>query len=357
VAELSVAEDRKTPGDIESRMIRLWRSLLGRPDIDAVDDFFDLGGHSLLAARLIAGISKEFGTTLDFATLFHAPTVRALAELVGGEKNVAADSPVLPVQPEGRLAPVFGIDHTWIYDHLASQLGPERPFFAVQTRYSSMDGTERSLQHIAAEQVRSIRRQQPRGPYVLLGLCAAGVLAFEIAQQLQDQGEDVPLLIMIDTWSPGYLARQSPAKRKLADLSYRWQILLSDFRRGAERGMLSMLTFGLARLRGYAVKRMRGALPKRAAMQESGEELDPIVLLRAATRSATQRPFTGRICLFHRDTMPSGRFLDPQLGWGDFAAGVIETHRLPGDHFSMFRDPGVTKMAEIINRALQAEQV
>jgi len=350
--------------DVEERLLRIWNALLGLTDITVTDDFFDLGGHSLLAARLLTGIFKEFGKQIDFATLFHAPTVQKLAELLVREEDLAHDSQVVQVQPEGRLAPVFGIDHTWIYDNLARELGSDRPFFAIQaiqTIAEERDGTTlpdtRTLQQMAAEHIRIIRRQQPRGPYVLLGLCMAGVLAYEIAQQLQDQGEEVPLLVLIDTWSPGYLARQSQSSARLADLSYRWQILMSDFRRGSDHRLSSMLGFAVTRLRQFISKRTRGRMTRRVAMLDNGPDLDPIVLLNAAARTAAQRPFTGRICLFYRDTMPSGRFLDPQLGWGDFAAGGIEIHPLPGDHFSMFRDPGVTTMARIVDGILAAQNV
>lgn len=365
VEALSMPDEQRLPDqDAEGRLIALWSSLLGRTGIGVTDDFFDLGGHSLLAARLLAGISREFGKQIDFATLFRAPTIRELAALMVRDADVVSESGVVQVQPAGRLAPVFAIDHTWIYDNLARKLGSDRPFFALHATHTSNrivaageTASPYRLQTMAAEQIRIIRQQQPRGPYILLGLCMAGVLAYEIAQQLQDQGEQVPLLVMIDTWSPGYLSHQSRASALLADWSYRWQIVISDFRRDTDHGLRDKLAFGATRLREFITKRLRGSSKQRVVMLDNGGDVDPIELLNAAARTAKQRPFTGRICLLHRDTMPSGRFLDPQLGWGAFAAGGIETHPLPGDHFSMFRDPGVTTMAEIIDRILKAEQV
>ncbi len=346
-------------GDVEARLLQIWSRLLGRTDITPTDDFFDLGGHSLLAARLLASITRDFARTINFATLFRGPTIRELAALIQRDETVTHESQLVKIQPAGRLAPVFAIDHTWIYDNLAQRLGPDRPFFALPAApaESSQDDASHTLQHMAADQIRILRRQQPHGPYVLLGLCTAGVLAYEIAQQLQDQGDQVPLLIMIDTWSPGYLARQSRMQARLADWSYRWQSLLSDFRRGTSHGLRNTLDFGITRLREFITKRMPGVIVKRVVMLDNGGDIDPIQLLDAAARVSTQRPFTGRICLFHRDTMPQGRFLDPQLGWKDFAAGGIETYALPGDHFSMFRDPGVTTMAETINHILEAARI
>ncbi|TLU70847.1 non-ribosomal peptide synthetase [Lichenicoccus roseus] len=341
---------------VEDRLIVLWSALLGRADIAPADDFFALGGHSLLAARLLAGIAREFGRKIDFATLFHAPTVRELSRLLVEDRDREDDGQIVAVHPAGTLPPVFAIDHTWIYDNLARQLGPDRPFFALPAKLGR-EGDTLTLQQMAADQIRIIRRQQPDGPYVLLGLCTAGVLAFEIAQQLQDQGEQVPLLVMIDTWSPGYLRRQPPAQARLADWSYRWQTLTTDFRRNNTGSFGSTLSFIGTRLQDFIGRRIGrlGRMVSRApVMLEHEGSVDRVALLNAAASTSTQRPFTGRICLFHRDTMPSGRFLDPQLGWDDLAAGGIEVHPLPGDHFSMFREPGVTTMARIVDDLLRA---
>ena len=346
---------RPVGAEIEDRLIALWSTLLGRSDIVPTDDFFALGGHSLLAARLLTGIAREFGRKIDFATLFHAPTIRELGRLLVGERGPDETGEIVAVQPEGALPPVFAIDHTWIYDNLARQLGPERPFFALPAKLGRADDGL-TLQQMAADQIRTIRRQQPAGPYILLGLCTAGVLAFEIAQQLQDQGEAVPLLVMIDTWSPGYLRRQPPMRARLADWSYRWQTLVSDFRRNDDGLLRTRTAFVLSHLHDFVGRRIGRVVARAPVMLEHQGSIDRVALLNAAARTATQRPFTGRICLFHRDSMPSGRYLDTQLGWGDLAAGGIEVHPLPGDHFSMFREPGVTTMATIVGGILNTQQ-
>ncbi|WP_428378012.1 condensation domain-containing protein [Lichenicoccus sp.] len=348
-------EGRPAGAAIEDRLIALWSALLGRTDIVPTDDFFALGGHSLLAARLLAGIAREFGRKIDFASLFHAPTIRELARLLVEERGPDEAGQIVTVQPDGALPPVFAIDHTWIYDNLGRQLGPERPFFALPATLGRA-GDGLTLQQMAADQIRTIRRQQPAGPYILLGLCTAGVLAFEIAQQLQDQGEAVPLLVMIDTWSPGYLQRQPPGRARLADWSYRWQTLVSDFRRNDDGVLQTRMAFVLSHLHDFVGRRLGRVVARAPVMLEHQGNIDRVALLDAAARTATQRPFTGRICLFHRESMPSGRYLDAQLGWGDLAAGGIEVHPLPGDHFSMFREPGVTTMATIVGGILDAER-
>jgi aspartate racemase len=71
-----------TPAEtpLQEGILRTWHDVLGRTDFGIDDNFFDLGGHSLLATRVISRLNQELHCNLSLATLFHAPTVRALAE-------------------------------------------------------------------------------------------------------------------------------------------------------------------------------------------------------------------------------------------------------------------------------------
>ncbi|GAC1631259.1 MAG: hypothetical protein NVS9B10_24510 [Nevskia sp.] len=60
------------------------------------------------------------------------------------------------------------------------------------------------------------------------------------------------------------------------------------------------------------------------------------------------RVFRGGITLFRSHAEPTGWWFDPQAGWGPFAARGVDLHMVDGDHFTMFRDPGVAQMAERI---------
>lgn len=78
--------------EMERRTSAIWESVLGVSPVGAHDNFFDLGGHSLLAAVLFAEIDRQLGVRLPMATLFGAPTVARLAEVLRSEADVALRS-------------------------------------------------------------------------------------------------------------------------------------------------------------------------------------------------------------------------------------------------------------------------
>jgi thioesterase domain-containing protein/acyl carrier protein len=199
------------PGDLdqpasllELELIRLWRRLFQREDIDRLDNFFELGGHSLMAARLTTEIDKLVGCKLPIAALFQSPTVEALIRRLTGENWAPRWSSLVPLQPLGDRPPLFLV-HGWGGDvygflDLAQLLAPDQPVYGMQA--VGLDG--RSARHttmesMAAYYVQEIRSFQPEGPYYLGGYSLGGLIAFEMAQQFHRLGQRVGLLVLLDT--------------------------------------------------------------------------------------------------------------------------------------------------------------
>jgi natural product biosynthesis luciferase-like monooxygenase protein len=79
--------------DLESKIVSLWQTLLGRATIGVDDNFFDLGGHSLLVVRAHRQLAQAIDVPVALTDLFRFPTVRSLAaHLAGGGKNEAVDA-------------------------------------------------------------------------------------------------------------------------------------------------------------------------------------------------------------------------------------------------------------------------
>jgi acyl carrier protein len=76
--------------DVEATLAHAWAELLGVERVGVEDDFFGLGGHSLLAVLAIARVHSDFGVQLPLHSLFLAPTVASLAQLVRDERVAAA---------------------------------------------------------------------------------------------------------------------------------------------------------------------------------------------------------------------------------------------------------------------------
>jgi thioesterase domain-containing protein len=348
------ASDRS--GDVQNRVAHIWHEILDVYPASGAANFFELGGHSLLAARMLARVEATFGKRIPLIKLLREPTLEGLVQLLQADEAALTDHQVITIQRHGARPPIFAINNTGLFFPLASRLGQDQPFIALQ-RYDPGAPEEikpRTFEEIAADYVRIIRKVRPKGPYMLIGLCVRGALAYEIAQQLVSEGENIALLIMIDTWAPGYLPRLPRLRRIFADLSFRMQVF---------RTQVAITGHGRnGRLR-YIARRVAEKLHLMRRPVEDDDWYHPHLV--HALRSYRPKPYTGRVLLLARKDQPKGRFLDADLGWSDLLIGWYRLELLPvvpnarpNDaetvlHLAMFREPGVDVMATHITRAME----
>ncbi|HEV2636492.1 MAG TPA: amino acid adenylation domain-containing protein [Actinocrinis sp.] len=213
----------------EQVLCELYADLLGLPSVGIDEGFFDLGGHSLLATRLISRVRETLGARLAIRTLFEAPTVAALAVRLGEQDERDAFDPVLPLRSGGDLPPLFCFHPAggfgWSYAGLLRHL-PGRPVYALQAdgltrpvdqeadgagRPAGRPGLPGSVDEVADAYLARIREIQPAGPYHLLGWSFGGLVAHTVAARLQDSGEEVGLLALLDSFPrPGAAGAASP---------------------------------------------------------------------------------------------------------------------------------------------------
>ncbi|MFJ8032148.1 amino acid adenylation domain-containing protein [Streptomyces sp. NPDC096032] len=191
----------------EEVMCQLFAEVLGLPHVSIDDDFFQLGGHSLLAARLIARVRTALGLELSMVSFFEAPTVAGLAERAGVDNGAAALETVLPLRTGGDLKPLFCIHPggglAWSYSSFLKYVPENMPVYGIQARgLLHPDDMPATVREMAATYVQEVRRIQPQGPYHFLGWSFGGVVAFEMATQLQAEGDETALLTMLDCY-PG----------------------------------------------------------------------------------------------------------------------------------------------------------
>jgi phthiocerol/phenolphthiocerol synthesis type-I polyketide synthase E len=202
--ELVTAPISKLEDDTSSQLTRIWQELLGVERVGLDQNYFDLGGDSVLAVRLFAQIEKVFKVKLPLATLFEAPTIHELAQVLRNEVPSSGWTPLVAIQPSGSRPPFFCIHgaggNVLIYRELSQHLGPDQPFYGLQSQ--GLDGASPPLTRIedmAALYLKAIRSQQPHGPYFIGGYCGGGLIAYEVAQRLEGAGEEVALLALLDT--------------------------------------------------------------------------------------------------------------------------------------------------------------
>ena len=200
VSQLRLGEGYVAPRNAEEEALALiWARILGLREVGVRDNFFGLGGHSLLAVRLCAEIEKGLGMQVPLATLYKAPTVEQLAKALSPEARVTLWSRLAPIHSSGDRPPFFLHHGTEI---LAQGSGGDQPFYLLEPH--GIDGRKapQTVEEMAADYLREIRAVQTDGPYYLGGYSLGGLVAYETAQQLKRQGQDVGLLLLLDPTLP-----------------------------------------------------------------------------------------------------------------------------------------------------------
>jgi amino acid adenylation domain-containing protein len=188
---------------LEHQLVTIWEALLTARPIGIRDDFFALGGHSLLALRMLAMLQDVSGRRLPLAALFDGATIEQLAARVEGAVFDEDEPPVVVLQGGGTGTPLAFVHGDvrgggWYCRRLAPMLGPN-PMFVLPTLRADGTNAPLTIEGMAAQHVRELRALQPRGPYRIGGFCAGGLIAYEMACQLRDAGEQVERLLIVES--------------------------------------------------------------------------------------------------------------------------------------------------------------
>ncbi len=350
-------------GEVETGLAEIWADVLKLDRVGAQDNFFELGGHSLLAVRLVARVAAAFGVKLRIGALFDAPTLREFAALIPRIDKAVDASDIVRIQPEGNKTPIIAIHNTLMYYKLAKRIGKDRPFFGIKL----FDEGERRplptgpMPAIAADYVRVIRAAQPHGPYILVGLCVAGVIAYEAARQLRQEGEQVPLVVMADTVRPGYEEGLPLGKRLYLRWAEHFHVLQHRINliRSGKLSIAKVLSFYTFVRRSWVLDLMAklGLIDPKEIGKDDWETWLFLRVLDAAQSNFQPFASTGDVVLLKSDEILAG-VVEADMGWTDLVKGRLLAHRIPGWHEEIFQnDEGVARIAEILRPLLDEVDV
>jgi FkbH-like protein len=356
------------PADgLQTQLCELWQDLLRIQSVGVNDDFFELGGHSLLAVRLFAEIEKLLGRKFPLVTLFQAPTIAQLSRVLSEDQG--AGSLLVPIQPNGDKPPLFlihgaGGDVLWGYANVAAHLPADQPVYGIRSPEGQGEQKEVHLEEMARAYVDVVRGRQPRGPYYLGGYCFGGNVAYEMARQLHMQGEQVDLVVLLDTapanagyesvpwWRPTFVWRFARNAR----------FWLSDF---AALNPLDRRRLVGRKIRA-AARRVRKRLgsdqgsPDRFNVEEvidprhfPEHELKLWQIHLEALIAHVERPYSGRVALLRTRGQPLFCSLEEDFCWRKLARGPFTLRCIPGSHENIFVDPNVGVLAAEMVKLLQ----
>ena len=307
-----------------------------------------------------------------------------------------------------------------VYRDLAYSLGLDQPVYGLQPRgLDGKYAPHNRIEEMAAHYLAQIRLIQPNGPYFLAGLSTGGNIAWEIAQRLHAQGEKVALLALFDSNAPGYYQLLPPLPRLFSVLNWVMfdflrrlsrlplKVVVKLTKLGIKQTSIKILErlgivkrvldedqkihkehvqrqtrFRLAKYKSnssninswekwlnslvifllkysshsYYANIFAGAMA-RNALSSLPEELQKVQQAnRQAHQAYVPQVYPGRVILFQASERPPGFYYDPQLGWGNLAAGGIEIYKIPGTHTSIMKSPVLAKKLKICLDKAQANQ-
>ena len=202
VKESPVLQDPKCK--VEVHLVNIWREILKLAEISTMDNFFDVGGNSFLGMQLMSKINKEMDASIPLVSLFQHPTIKDLASLIKKPEPKDKWKSAVLMSSKGDGAPFFCVHpvggNVLCYKELASCWSKDRPFYALQAQgLEKGQRPLRSIPSMAREYIKTIKEIQPKGPYLIGGWSFGGLVASEIVNQFEQDGDEVSLLVLIDT--------------------------------------------------------------------------------------------------------------------------------------------------------------
>ncbi|MEC4812139.1 MAG: amino acid adenylation domain-containing protein [Scytonema sp. PMC 1069.18] len=354
-----------SPDTPEEKMLaEIWKKVLGLERIGVDDSFFELGGHSLLAVRLITDIEQHFGKNLSLATLFQASTIKQQALLLSQPTYSQSWSPLVAIQPqEGCRPPLFfvpGVGGSPIcFLELARRLGNKQPFYGLQAR--GLDGDLSPLttvEEVASEYVNAIKTLQLQGPYLLGGHSFGAIVAFEIAQQLQRQGQSVALLALLDIKAP--IPKSKNYSQKLHWNELQWLIetathlerLLGKKLEIYEKALQSLAPEAQLNYLKQELERVNLLSPDSKIARVRGIVQTVKAQELALLHYVPQEVHQGSIKLFRThetEYNQLGKLKDmpkeDTWGWKQLSTETVDVYPVPGNHYTMLNEPYVQVLA------------
>ncbi|MBH8561405.1 hypothetical protein I8748_04295 [Nostoc sp. CENA67] len=373
--------NHRTAGELYSRVITYIQQQvaitldLNVSQLDLKMPLQDLGFSSLMALELKNQVKTDWDVDIPLVKLIERPSVVELAKFVsdrlsGIVANSTLPSCIVPLQLEGTNPPFFCLPPlagvSFPYYELACLLGKKRPFYALHSL--GIDKSERPLtriEDIARYNIEAIRLVQRQGPYYIGGWSLGAIVAFEMARQLHQQGQQVAKVILIDT--------APPTANKITNF---W-VSCNFFLTSAMPNIWPYIYdyFALSFVNNQQLRKKlgkRGVVPGVEKLSGLVASLSKLLNLRQlaalrvvqviltnsqATIDYTPSTYPGKVSLFRTSRPPYAtlNLPDETWNWGDLTSGQVEVHHIPGSHFSILRPPHVQVLAEKLKACLDQE--
>jgi amino acid adenylation domain-containing protein len=329
------------PG-FEQDLAQIWEAVLGLSSVGRQDHFFELGGDSLTAIRLFVQIERHFGKSLQLATLFQAPRLAQLAEILAGDDADLPATSLVPIKVSGQKPPLFFVNSISYARALGPHLNPDYPLYGLNIFGLTQELIDRvdtlSIPVLAEIFIRDLRSHQPQGPYFLTGYCDDAKLALEMAHQLNQQGETIALLGLIDPiWEKSQIPQLNWTSLRQFGLGY-----LVEKVRNRLRFTSYTLTLHLQHLWG------QGHSSTSQSQTEIGQDVRILKAYEASCNAYVPSLYDGDILVVACEEMSLVEA--PMLVQA--AGKALRVERVPGYHHTLFQEPSIQALAEVLQEVI-----
>lgn len=338
-AILKSTDKIKPRNDVELELTHIWQKLLNVDDIGVTDNFFDLGGHSLLATRIIGEIAKKFNANISLAAFNINPTIEQLATLMHQTVKSTHWSPLIALQPNGNKLPFYCVHpaggNPLCYIDLARNLGNDQPFYALQAL--GLDGVSKpqmTIEEMATTYIQAIRAIQPHGPYQIGGWSMGGTIAFEMAYQLEQRGEKVSLLALLDTISPELFEVENLNSMLINYIRFaQLPINEKDLAKLDSKQKISWI---------LSLSKTAKVVPDYLDMEQAKNLYELYQLHNELAKSYKPKKYEGTVNLFRVTDTPFPVH-EKSYGWDKYT-DKITVHEVSGDHYTLFQQPNLGQL-------------
>ena len=346
--------------ETEEKLLDIWQKLLGVQHIGVKNNFFEVGGHSLLAMRLIAAIRRQMGVDLPLLDIYECD-IQGLAEKIISKQKMNTHAPdftvdigtsaeliaalemgsrlekgtiewgangnsqyLVPIRKNGTKNPFFGIISFNQFHRLGTLMSDDQPLFYLPPTRSA------SVEEIASHYIKEIKLSHPDGPYTIGGFCGSGMIALEIAQQLQAQGDRVSALILFEYYAPDSMIRRKSIRYQKQLIEYYRRRLIAY----KESGYSGLDVVKFLAKKGYQQIRDFISPPP------------PKFITTPEYSRYKHKPYSGKVILFQASVRPLEATDSPLMGWSKYFTGDVKLITIQGGHLGIFRQPEVRKLAQ-----------
>ncbi|WP_329346269.1 enterobactin synthase subunit F [Vibrio natriegens] len=332
--DLSGQVGTKGPSNlVEERLCRLFCQLLELPAVGVDDNFFELGGHSLLAAQLIAHVKEIMGIELSLAAVFESPTVAGIAAKLNGSESDEALNMLLPLRKREGKAAIFCVHPagglSWCYAALTPIIPSNIPLYGVQARNLGDPSLAlpKTMKEMAEDYVAAIREEQPFGPYHLLGWSIGGMIAHLMAGILQQQGQEVGLLTLLDSYPTEQWQTMNPPGEEQA-LGALIRMAGVEFDESAHSSITKPEVIDILQDAGSSMAHL--------SSETISAMIEVVINNNHRVRDSIDYRYQGDMLFFNAEKPPEESFLD-RNGWFNYMDGEINVVDVDCIHRDMMR--------------------